>query len=223
MRPLVPALAAVAILLPGLAWGDYVLPNTAANRARGVAGCTQTASGISRAPSGGGGGGYSYGGVNMMMGLMNSFMQGVERGIQLYNDGNYQGAFNAFNQALQYSPGDSNIRGNLNQAREALNRQREEAEQRDRAQMEAARVKKPAHLVWALAQIAAAQATGDIGGAETHRWTALALEAEARSGSGDMNVLIKSAQGQSALGAGISLAQAAEDRARLIRRFRAVE
>lgn len=70
---------------------------------------------------------------------------------------------------------------------------------------------------------AIAQATGDIGGADACRWTALAIEAESRSGSGDINALLKSAQGQSALGAGIALAQAAEDRARLIQRFRAGE
>lgn len=149
-----------ALLLPGAATADFVLQNTAANRARGVAGCTQTSSGIvcPGAPGGGGGGIGGAAGVNMMMGLMNSFMAGVERGIQeaqarraayarqlngqgvqLYNEGNYQGAFSAFSQALQYSPGDANIRGNLNEARQALARQQEEAERQRRAEMEASR------------------------------------------------------------------------------------
>lgn len=149
-----------ALLLPGAATADFVLQNTAANRARGVAGCTQTSSGIvcPGAPGGGGGGFGGAAGVNMMMGLMNNFMAGVERGIQeaqarraayarqlngqgiqLYNEGNYQGAFGAFSQALQNAPGDATIRANLNEARQALAREQEERERQHSAEMEASR------------------------------------------------------------------------------------
>jgi len=102
-----------------------VLPNTAANRRRGVAGCTQTTSGIT-CPGGGGGGGGSYGGYNantMMMGIMgnamNSFMQGYQRGLairarkqrgnRLNDQGlryerqkNWSSAASSYRQALQY-------------------------------------------------------------------------------------------------------------------------
>ena len=57
-RPLFAACLAVIIttLAGGIARADYVLPDTPANRARGVVGCTQTDTGIN---CGGGGGGPS--------------------------------------------------------------------------------------------------------------------------------------------------------------------
>jgi len=64
------------------AFADSILPDTAANRSRGVVGCTQTSSGITC--PGGGGGGSSDGSdmQQMQMDMMNQFMNGVMGGIQ---------------------------------------------------------------------------------------------------------------------------------------------
>jgi len=71
-----------------------------------------------------------------------------------------------------------------------------------------------------LALSALARAKNDHIGAEIYRWTALALEADARIGPSDINRLLKAAQGQSPASAAIALAKAAEERARLLRAFR---
>lgn len=112
-----------------------MLPNTAANRARGVVGCVQSGGAITcpGAPSGG----RSYGGgnaamMNMMSGLMGSLMNGImtgieqsaqqarargyslnDQGIAQYRAGEYALAAQSFRQALQLVPDDANVRENL--------------------------------------------------------------------------------------------------------------
>jgi dienelactone hydrolase len=139
-----------------------VLPDTPANRRRGVVGCMQSGGAITcpGAPSGGGGGG-SYGGYNAFnlgMSLMDSFMKGVERGMEQarqqrlayaramnqqgvaqFNSGNYYNALASFQTALQYAPGDATIIGNLRAAEQKVAALRAEAERRQRAQMQAAK------------------------------------------------------------------------------------
>lgn len=139
------------------------LPNTPANRARGVVGCTQTRSGIvcPGAPSGGGGS-YGYGGgtsaFNMGMSLGNAMWQAFEamerqarqqrmtmarnlndQGVALYNSGDYQGALAAFRNGLQYSPGSPTLLGNIQETEKRLTEQRAEADRRTRAQLAQAR------------------------------------------------------------------------------------
>lgn len=71
-----------------------------------------------------------------------------------------------------------------------------------------------------LALSATARAKNNHSGAEIYRWTALALEADARIGPSDINGLLKAAQGQSPSAAAVALAKAAEERARMLRAFR---
>lgn len=71
-----------------------------------------------------------------------------------------------------------------------------------------------------LALSALAQAKNDLARAEIYRWTAFALDAENRTGHTDINVLLKAAQGQSPVAAAVSLAKAAEERARLMHALR---
>lgn len=67
------------------------LPDTAANRARGVVGCTQTSSGITCPNRGGRSGSSGYGGLspsdqmmlNTMQGLINNFQSGYKRGLEI--------------------------------------------------------------------------------------------------------------------------------------------
>lgn len=140
-----------------------VLPNTAANRRRGVVGCVQSGGGIScpGAPGGGGRSGYGYSGpsgADMMMGLMGMALDVMaqmeqaeqqqrmaygqslnQQGIQHYESGNYQESANAFRQALSYLPGDANIQGNLRETERLLAIEREKAEQENRRKMDEAR------------------------------------------------------------------------------------
>jgi hypothetical protein len=71
-----------------------------------------------------------------------------------------------------------------------------------------------------LALSALAQAKNDLARAEIYRWTAFALDAETRTGQTDINILLKAAQGQSPVAAAVSLAKAAEERARLMQALR---
>jgi tetratricopeptide (TPR) repeat protein len=140
-----------------------VLPNTAANRRRGVVGCVQSGGGIScpGAPGGGGRSGYGYSGpsgADMMMGLMGMALDVMaqmeqaeqqqrmaygqslnQQGIRHYEGGNYQDSVNAFRQALSYLPGDSSVQGNLREAERLLAVEREKAEQENRRKMDEAR------------------------------------------------------------------------------------
>ncbi len=139
---------------------SQVLPNTAANRARGVVGCRQTSSGIT-CPGGGGGGGSSYGGGynanTMMLGIMgnamNSFMQGYQRGLAIrrkkeqgnrYNDQglayerqkNWSMAAGAYRNALRYWQHPT-IVSNLRRVEDELSgaaERRRKAERRRRAE-----------------------------------------------------------------------------------------
>ena len=142
-----------------------VLPNTAANRRRGVAGCTQTRSGITCPGGGGGGGGGGYSGYNantMMMGVMgnamNSFMQGYQRGLairarkqkgnrlndrglQYERQKNWSSAASSYRQALQYW-NHPTIVSNLRRVEDELSGagdRRRKAERRRRAQLAAKR------------------------------------------------------------------------------------
>lgn len=137
-----------------------VLPDTAANRARGVVGCTQTTSGIdcsSKYKSGGGGGSSAYYQhqqfmnqmmMNTMQGLMNNFWAGYQRGMELrrqrqaalrLNDagiaygekGNWRAAADHFQRALQYSD-DATIRKNLAWAEDELSGRAEARRQAER-------------------------------------------------------------------------------------------
>lgn len=65
-----------------------------------------------------------------------------------------------------------------------------------------------------------AQARGNAAGAETYRWTALAVEAEQALGAGDVGALAQAAQFQSPAASAIAIAAALEARARLLRRYR---
>jgi hypothetical protein len=138
-----------------------ILPDTPANRRRGVVGCRQTSSGITCPGAPGGGGGGSYGGYNAFnlgMSLMDSFMKGVERGMEQarqqrlayaramnergvaqFNGGDYYNALASFQTALQYAPGDATIIGNLRAAEQKAAALRAEAERRQREQMAAAK------------------------------------------------------------------------------------
>ncbi|MCC7016271.1 MAG: tetratricopeptide repeat protein [Rhodospirillales bacterium] len=138
------------------------LPNTPANRARGVVGCTQTRSGIVCPGAPSGGGSYGYGGgtsaFNMGMSLGNAMWQAFEamerqahqqrmtmardlndQGVALYNSGDYQGALAAFRNGLQYSPNSSTLLGNIQETEKRLTEQRAEADRRTRAQLAQAR------------------------------------------------------------------------------------
>jgi len=68
-----------------------------------------------------------------------------------------------------------------------------------------------------------AQVRGNIAGAETYRWTALAIEAEQALGAGDVGALAQAAQFQSPAASAIAIAAAVEARARLLRRYRQPE
>lgn len=138
-----------------------ILPDTPANRRRGVVGCRQTSTGIvcPGAPSGGGGGTYGgYNAFNLGMSLMDSFMKGVERGMEQahqqrlayartmnergvaqFNSGDYYTALASFQTALQYAPGDATIIGNLRAAEQKVAALRAEAERRQREQLAAAK------------------------------------------------------------------------------------
>jgi len=140
-----------------------VLPNTAANRRRGVAGRTQSRSGITCPGGGGGGGGYSgYNANTMMMGIMgnamNSFMQGYQRGLairarkqkgnRLNKQGlqherkkNWSSAASSYRQALQYW-NHPTIVSNLRRVEDELSGaadRRRKVERRRRAQLAAKR------------------------------------------------------------------------------------
>lgn len=138
-----------------------ILPDTPANRRRGVVGCRQTSSGITCPGAPGGGGGGTYGGYNAFnlgMSLMDSFMKGVERGMEQahqqrlayartmnergvaqFNGGDYYTALASFQAALQYAPGDATIIGNLRAAEQKVAALRAEAERRQREQLAAAK------------------------------------------------------------------------------------
>lgn len=136
---ILPALILSAACLYTVNVSAQVLPDTAANRARGVVGCVQSSSGITC-----GGGGGSSGGAsayyqhqqfmnqmmtNTMQGLMNNFWAGYQRGLELRqrrqsalnlnnagiayaNKGNWTAAVTSFQNALGYSD-DPVIRKNL--------------------------------------------------------------------------------------------------------------
>lgn len=141
-----------------------VLPDTAANRARGVVGCTQTRGGIdcsSKYRSGGGGGAnYQHQQfmnqmmMNTMQGLMNNFWEGYQRGLEQQRrrqaainlnsagiaygkKGNWRAAVDHFLKALQYG-NDPTIRKNLAWAEDELSgraEQRRQAERERRARI----------------------------------------------------------------------------------------
>lgn len=165
--PLAVVLLSVASLAPTFpAWADFVLPNTSANARRGVAGCIQRSSGSidcsGRYGGGSSGGSGSYGGgynaFTMGMGLMNSFMTGVQRGIEeahrrnmamaralndqgvaQYNRGDYTGALASFHQGLRYSPNSPTLIDNARKAQEHVNAMRAAAERQHRAQLDQAK------------------------------------------------------------------------------------
>ncbi|MBT3991463.1 MAG: hypothetical protein HN731_08935, partial [Rhodospirillaceae bacterium] len=138
-----------------------VLPNTAANRSRGVAGCTQTSSGIT-CPGRGGSGGGGYNTNTMMLGIMgnamNSMMQGYQRGLaiqarkqkgnRLNDQGlayerrkNWSSAASSYRQALRYW-NHPTIVSNLRRVEEELSGaadRRRKAERRRRAEWAAKR------------------------------------------------------------------------------------
>ena len=154
------AVGVIAVFGPAAALSQ-VLPNTAANRARGVVGCIQSGGAITcpGAPSGGRGyGGGNAAMMNMMSGLMGSLMNGImtgieqsaqqarargfslnDQGIVQYRAGEYALAAQSFRQALQLVPDDANVRDNLRQAEAMLTQARAEADQRNREQLAAAR------------------------------------------------------------------------------------
>ena len=153
--------AAIAIPLEAF---SQALPDTAANRRRGVVGCTQTSSGITcpGAPSAPSARGYSYdggmGAYNLGASLGNAMwqtMQAIERqahqqrmemarnlndqGVALYNSGEYQSALAAFRNGLQYSPYSPTLLANIQETEKRLIEHRAEAERQSRAQMAAAK------------------------------------------------------------------------------------
>lgn len=71
------------------------------------------------------------------------------------------------------------------------------------------------------AESGVAQTLDDHANAEIFRWTAFALEAESRIGQGDIGALLKAAQDGQPLPAALSMAKAAEERARIARAYRA--
>lgn len=158
------ALALLATIAVADAAFAQVLPDTAANRRRGVVGCSQSGGAIScpGAPGGGGRrGGYAGpNGADLMMGMMGmaldvmAQMEQAERqqrgaygqslnqqGIASYEQGNYQAAANAFRQALSYLPGDANIQTNLQEAERLLTIERARAEQENRRKLDEARTR----------------------------------------------------------------------------------
>lgn len=141
--PMIPALGFSALILFPATVSAQVLPDTAANRARGVVGCVQSSSGITcggRSSGGGSGAYYQHQQfmnqmmMNTMQGLMNNFwagyQQGLERrrrrqsalnlnnaGIAYAKKGNWTAAVTSFRNALHYS-NDPLIRKNLAWAEE---------------------------------------------------------------------------------------------------------
>ncbi len=135
---MIPALIFSALILFPATVSAQFLPDTAANRARGVVGCVQSSSGITCGGRGGGGGGGAYYQhqqfmnqmmMNTMQGLMNNcwagYQQGLEQrrrrqtalnlnkaGIAYANKGNWTAAVTSFQNALSYS-NDPVIRKNL--------------------------------------------------------------------------------------------------------------
>lgn len=136
----IPALIFSTVVLVPACVSAQVLPDTAANRARGVVGCVQNSSGITcggRGGGGGGGGGAYYQHqqfmnqmmMNTMQGLMNNFWAGYQQGLEqrrrrqsalnlnnagiaYANKGNWTAAVTSFQNALRYSD-DPVIRKNL--------------------------------------------------------------------------------------------------------------
>jgi hypothetical protein len=158
-----PVAVPLTLLTPAAAQAQ-VLPDTSANRRRGVVGCRQTSSGIT-CPGGGGsgGGGYGYGGsTQMWMGitqnLMGQFMQGVQRGLEIrrqreqansFNDQglgyekqrNHQAAADYFRRALALW-NHPTIHGNLRRVQDELSgaaERRRQAARRQQAQIAAAK------------------------------------------------------------------------------------
>lgn len=182
---------AVAAAAPVSDARAQILPDTAANRARGVVGCRQTSSGITcpGAPSGGGGGGGSSAYYNNMMGayntgvaignMMNQAFQAMERqaqiarmqqaislnnqGIAAYNRGDFGSAAAAFQQAIGLSPNDPNMRGNLAEAHKRMAEQREAVERQRRQQMAEAKARIETMLGGLQSQLASERSTLNAG------------------------------------------------------------
>lgn len=149
------AVAAMASLSPvgfivSTASADYVLPDTPANRARGVAGCTQTRTGI-QCPRGGSGPGYPViparpagpSPEEIERKREDMVLTLSEEAVKAYQRGDWAAAVNYFRKALEYDPHNPALEEDLKKAHMRLtqaNEQKIQAEKQKAAREAAAAI-----------------------------------------------------------------------------------